>query len=325
LMLGGSVLLVLVVAVFASPTPEDTVIKSGVIWSDTSGKEIHAHGGGILYDETSQKYYWVGTTQKQGGDWLSEGINVYSSFDLGNWTFENRIFENTSIKIDTPGPYRIERPKVIFNKKTNKYVMWFHLDTANFGIQSVGVAVSDTITGKYQWVSGFKPDGLASYDMTLYQDADGTAYLCRSVKNQYAGISQLTDDYLNTKGVISKGPQIEGQAIWKMNDRYYLLGSHLTGWSANQAVLCMSNGASLNGATWTILPVITTSSTTWESQSTFVLPYTHPNGKMLYIYLGDRWAYPNVGAASYVWLPLEVKSSTEIVLPWEPAWMISGY
>jgi len=318
------VFFVLVVAVFA-PNPENTVIQSGTVWHDTKGNEIHAHGGGFLYEETSMKYYWVGTTQKQGGDWLSEGINMYSSYDLGTWTFENRIFDNTSIKIDTKGPYRIERPKVIFNKSTNKYVMWFHLDTAGFSIQSVGVAVSDSIAGKYQWVSGFKPDGLASYDMTIFQDTDGTAYLCRSVQNQYAGISQLTDDYLNTKGIISKGPQIEGQAIWKMNDRYYLLGSHLTGWAANQAVLCISNGNTLNGAVWTVLPVITSSSTTYESQSTYVLPYRHPNGKMLYIYMGDRWAYPNVGAASYVWLPIVVKSPTDLQLPWEATWTISGF
>jgi len=308
-----------------APNPEDSVIQSGKVWYDTSGKEIHAHGGGILEDHASGKYYWFGTTQKLPPSFLSEGINCYSSFDLSNWTFESRVFENTSIQISTRGPYRIERPKVIFNKKTNKYVMWFHLDTASFGIQSVGVATSDTITGTYKWVAGFKPDGLASYDMTLYQDDDGSAYLCRSVQNQYSGISQLTDDYLNTKGIISKGPTIEGQAIWKMNDRYYQLGSHLTGWSANQAVLCISNGPSLNGATWTVLPVITSSSTTYESQSTFVLPYRHPNGKMLYIYMGDRWAYPNVDRATYVWLPLVVKSSTSINLQWEDSWVIRNF
>jgi len=318
--------LFLVVAFVACyPTPENTVIKPGIVWKDIEGKEIHAHGGGLLFEESSSKYYWFGTTQKLQPSWLSEGINCYSSTDLGNWTFESKVFDNTSIKIGTPGPYRIERPKVIFNKKTNTYVMWFHLDTAGFGLRSVGVAISDTISGTYKWVSGFKPDGLDSYDMTLFQDDDGSAYLVRSVSNQYAGISQLTDDYLNTKGIISKGPQIEGQALWKMNGKYYLLGSHLTGWAPNQAVLCVSDSSQLNGATWTTLPVITTSSTTYDSQSTYVLPYRHPNGKMLYIFMGDRWASPQVDQATYVWLPLVVKSPTEINLPWEASWNIHDY
>jgi len=319
------VLAVILISVCGFPNPEDSTITSGTVWYDTSQKEIHAHGGGLLYDSASSKYYWVGTTQKQGSAWLSEGINLYSSFDLSNWTFENEIFHNTSIKISTPGPYRIERPKVIYNKQTQKYVMWFHLDTANFGVQMVGVATSNTITGNYEWVRGFQPDGQPSYDMTVFQDDDGSAYLCRSVGNQYAGISPLTSDYLNTAGIISKGPRIEGVAIWKMNNRYYLLGSHLTGWSANQAVLCVSNGNTLNGAVWQTLPVITTSSTTYESQSTFVLPYHHPNGKMLYIYLGDRWDYPTVNLASYVWLPFEVNSPTSITLPWEASWVIKDF
>jgi len=314
---------ILINIVFGFPNPEDATITSGSVWYDTSHKEIHAHGGGILYE--GGKYYWVGTTQKQGSGWLSEGINLYSSVDLSNWTYVGEIFHNTSIKISTSGPYRIERPKIIYNKQTQKYVMWFHLDTSGFGLQMVGVATSNTISGTYQWVHGFQPDGQPSYDMTIYQDDDGTAYLCRSVSNQYAGISPLTADYLNTAGITSKGPKIEGMAIWKMNNRYYLLGSHLTGWTANQAVLCESNGNSLKGATWQTLPVITSSSTTWNSQSTFVFPYNHPSGKTLYMYMGDRWDYPTVNMASYVWLPLVVNSANSISLPWEASWVIKNY
>lgn len=32
----------------------------GRIWLDTDGKPIQAHGGGILYDDKSRKYYWYG-------------------------------------------------------------------------------------------------------------------------------------------------------------------------------------------------------------------------------------------------------------------------
>jgi len=144
------------------------------------------------------------------------------------------------------------------------------------------------------------------------------------VNNAYAGISQLTDDYLNTTGIISKGPQIEGQAIWKINGKYYLIGSHLTGWSPNQAVLCSTDSKTLKGAQWTILPPPTNSATTYNSQSTFVLPYKHPNGKDLYIYMGDRWNSPNVGAATYVWLPFNV-TPARVNLQYFDSWKISDY
>jgi len=61
----------------------------------------------------------IGESKKlrEDGDFLSHGINCYSSYDLGNWKFEGEVFSNTRITgISKNGPYRIERPKVIFNE-----------------------------------------------------------------------------------------------------------------------------------------------------------------------------------------------------------------
>jgi hypothetical protein len=52
------------------------------------------------------------------------------------------VFVNTSIHASLPGPYRIERPKVIYNNVTDLYVLWFHLDTVSFSLESVGVGTS---------------------------------------------------------------------------------------------------------------------------------------------------------------------------------------
>lgn len=290
----------------ACESPQDGTISPGTVWYDTDGHRIQAHGGGMLVEDST--YYWFGTTDKLYLG-LSEGINLYKSQDLQHWTFVSLVFRNTSIVSHTPGPYRIERPKVIFNEATQKYVMWFHLDTAPFTLRSVGVATSDTIDGEYTFVSGFMPDGLASYDMTLFKDDDGSAYLCRSVENQYAGISQLTADYLNTTGIISKGPRVEGQAIFKLDGAYYLLGSHLTGWAANPAVLSRSKKPTLHDTDWDILGNPSGSPTTFDSQSTYVLPYTHPDGRLLLIYQGDRWNDHGPGGlpnATYIWLPFQV-------------------
>ena len=77
--------------------------------------------------------------------------------------------------------------------------------------------------------------------------------------------------------------------MWREGDTYYLLGSHLTGWSANPAILASAK-APLAGATWTVLGNPSGSGNTFNSQSTYTLPYTHPTtGKTVVIYMGDRW------------------------------------
>ena len=301
-----------------SLSPENATIKSGTIWIDDKGNPVHAHGAGIILPSSHPagiggKYYMVGTTQKHNPSWLSSGINLYSSFDLEHWHFENEIFRNTSITtpLSDGTSYRIERPKIIYNRKTSKYVMYFHLDSAAFGMGMVGVATCSDVAGEYAFIAGWQPDGQRSLDMTLFQEDDGSAaYLVRSVNNEYAGFSRLTDDYLNTtnEGIISKAPRLEGQAVWREGSTYYLLGSHLTGWRANPAILATAQ-APLMSAQWRILGNPSGSSTTYNSQSTAVLPYTHPQtGALLIIYLGDRW---NSGHAPnpYVWLPL-VRNAT---------------
>jgi hypothetical protein len=302
-----------------SPSPEGATITSGVVFTDDGGQPVEAHGAGIILPTSHPagaggKYYMVGATKKANPNWLSKGINMYSSYDLQNWHFEAEIFRNTSITTPMPagqGPsYRIERPKVIYNNATKKYVMYFHLDSAQFKMSMVGVATCDTVAGSYQYVRGFQPDGQRSYDMGLFQEADGTAYLVRSVDNQFAGFSQLTADDLNTTsdGIISQGPRCEGQAVWRDGDKYYLLCSHLSGWKANPAILATTN-APLKNATWTVLGNPSGDATTFNSQSTYVLPYTHPKtGNELLIYMGDRWDAGH-GPNPYVWLPMSKNAS----------------
>jgi len=298
-------------------SPEGATITSGVIWNDDAGNPVHAHGLGMILPTAHPagaggKYYMVGTTKKHNPHWLSSGVNMYSSTDLQNWHFEAEIFRNTSITtpLSEGTQYRIERPKVIWNAKTKLYVMYFHLDSPAFRMGMVGVATSESIAGVYKYVHGFQPDGQRSLDMGLWQEEDGTAYLVRSVDNKYAGFSQLSADYLNTTGIVSRGPKCEGQAVWREGDTYYLLGSHLTGWSSNPAILATAQ-APLKGATWTVLGNPSGSRTTFNSQSTYVLPYTHPStGKQLLIYMGDRW---NAGHPpnEYIWLPM-LKSGTDV-------------
>lgn len=68
----------------------------------------------------------------------------------------------------------------------------------------VGVATADNAIGPYTFYASFQPDGIPSLDMSLFLDpVDQQAYFIRSCDNKYAGISRLTDDYLNSTGIIS--------------------------------------------------------------------------------------------------------------------------
>ena len=132
-------------------------------------------------------YYWfgenkAGTTHPGILQDLSRvdviGINCYSSQDLYNWKPEGIALPAVP---DDPTsdlfPSKVvERPKVLYNSSTGKYVMWMHIDTADYAYARAGVAVSDTPSGLYQYLGSFQPNGAMSRDMTLFQEKDGTAY-----------------------------------------------------------------------------------------------------------------------------------------------------
>jgi hypothetical protein len=301
-------------------------IRPGQPWYDTEGNRIYAGGGGFWQDAGT--YYWVGEGNKVYAD-LSKEFNLYSSPDLVTWTNVGPAFKNTSIKAPVQGPYRMERPKVFQCPGTGQYVLWFHCDTESFAIHSVGVAVSSsgTIQGPYvMGVPCFEPDGQGSYDMGIFVDKDA-AYLVRSVNNQFAGISQLNHDCTNTTGIISSGPRVEGQAIFTSGNSYYLWGSHLTGWAPNPALLSVATTESLQGAVWSQLGNPSNSPTTFDSQSTFVLPYQHASGKVTLVYMGDRWNADGPGGlqnATYIWLPLQ-GSGSSWNLTWYDQWSLADF
>ncbi len=121
----------------------------GGIWKDTEGNHINCHGGAIL-KAPDGVYYWYG--EHRGFKAPQEGVACYSSTDLKNW--ENRgIVMQVS---DEPGAViergsTIERPKVIYNPKTGKYVMWFHHELKGQGYAAAhsAVATADNPLGPF--------------------------------------------------------------------------------------------------------------------------------------------------------------------------------
>ena len=137
------------------------VFKPGEIWPDNNGVHINAHGGGML--QQGDTYYWFGEhkTEGEGGNVAQVGVHCYSSKDLYNWKDEGIAL---SVSDDESSPIVkgciLERPKVIFNKKTGRYVMWFHLEPKGAGYTGAksGVAVSEKVTGPYKLLSADRPN-----------------------------------------------------------------------------------------------------------------------------------------------------------------------
>ena len=91
-------------------------------------------------------YYLIGEDKTNGSAF--QNINCYSSQDLVQWTYEGALLSRTDS--GDLGPNRVvERPKVLFNEATGKYVLWMHIDSSNYGEAKVGVAVGDTVCGSY--------------------------------------------------------------------------------------------------------------------------------------------------------------------------------
>jgi hypothetical protein len=124
--------------------------------------------------KVGDRWYWVGEDKTNGGPF--QQINCYSSTNLVEWNYEGAVLSRT--ESGDLGPNRVvERPKVIYNKKTNKYVMLMHIDSSNYGDAKIGWATSDTVCGKYTYLRSERPLGFQSRDSGAYVDGDGQGYL----------------------------------------------------------------------------------------------------------------------------------------------------
>ncbi len=266
-------------------------------WLDADGKHIQAHGGQV--QKLHDKWWWIGEDKSRG--YRSNGISLYSSTDLKAWKFEgyvmrtiskreqldqdeyftqlyghlNKASKDTVFQSINDKKSVIERPKLIFNKQTGKYILWFHADGPNaenprsdYAVAAAGIAISDNITGPYQFIKRSRLHQLPAHeygnewyetpsnrgfarDMNLFLDDDSTAYIIySSEENRTMFISKLNSDFTdldvaqspvglakNGKDFIRlfPGAQREAPAMFKYKGYYYLISSGATGWDPNQA------------------------------------------------------------------------------------------
>ena len=266
------------------------MLKNGIVWKDTQGNPIHAHGGYMIFHEGY--YYWYGEDRRD-----NFYVSCYRSQNLTDWEFRNHILTTnskmegyrvrTTLKLinEDGKKVNLERPKVLYNKKTNKFVMWAHFENGkNYLDAAVAIATCDTPDGDFTYHGHFNPYGYMSRDCTLYQEEDGTAYfISASRDNADLHVYRLSDDYMNVDCLVHslwQGEYREAPAVIKGKYRYYMISSFCTGWAPNQGKYAWAD--SIEGR-WSSLKEIG-DDTTYDSQSAFLL---NVNGKLLYV--GDRW------------------------------------
>lgn len=320
-------------------------LNENVEWHDNRGELINAHDGGII--EVNGKYYWYGhalrplglSKDEDNGAATTTGIALYSSTNLHNWNYEGVILAvSTDTLSPLRAPMRLERPKIIYNKKTKKFVLWFHYvgfpgnHGQTVGLADAGVAVANKITGPFKYLGHHRPinDSGAVKDPTLFMDNDTTAYFIYDRKmtdgSRCLHIVKLTDDFLHSTNQWAKidiASNREAPVVIKHNGVYFMVTSGVSGWKVNAAKvykayhimgpwLEVGNPCAGEGI-----------ETTYNSQCTFAFKVRGvPN---LTVIMLERHNTENFMRCSYVWLPLIFSSTEELYFPYKKEWSISSF
>lgn len=297
---------------------------NGVQWADTDGNAIQAHGGGLL--KVGDDYYWFGENRNPDGTFYA--VSAYRSKDLRRWEHVHDVLtmnSDSGLK-----PANIERPKVVYNRATEKYVMWMHWENGmDYGEARAAVASSDTVAGNYTYHGSFRPmqdsgvsdhgkPGYMSRDCTLFVDDDGKGYFISASNENYdLHLYALSEDYLSIDSraaLLFEGGHREAPALFKRDGVYFLLTSAATGWDPNQAQYATSTSLTSG---WSSMKNVGDGNT-FYSQSTYVQAIEGSAGTE-YLYLGDRWAGAwggRVNDSSYVWQPITFPSDTSMSMSW---------
>ena len=272
-------------------------IRPGQVWLDTNGNRIQAHGGSVLFLDGT--YYWYGENKEQTtgeNDIWHWGIRCYSSTDLYNWEDIGVIIPPEP---DSPGSSlhpssQMDRPHIIYNRFTRKFVCWLKIMYPD-GTQRSTVLTADSILGPYAKVrEGLMPLGVSAGDFDLAVAPDGKAYYYFERVHSETICADLTPDYTDVTGYYSThfprvGPPYvrEATAHFMRRGKHYLITSGTTGYLPNPSEVAVAD-------TWhgpfTVLGnphMNDISQTSYHSQIASV--FKVQGKKDLYIACADRW------------------------------------
>ncbi len=349
--------------------------RPGQEWLDSDGEVIQAHGGQVVpsKDADGRTIYYLYGEDRTNGYHSAPGVHVYSSYDLYNWDdrgvalralsskdqFEDDPYFEAlygdysaaqqdavyrdlgTVPVDGVTPPIIERPKVIFNEKTGKWVMWAHMDgpsatsSAQYAKANAGVAVADSPFGPFKYIDSYRlhyaPADAGTDQPRPEQPWHGARHepVRRRRRHRLHHLFERGErDHVHLQarrtttptwrlppmraGWLGRGLQphlrepVEG-IPGDLQARRAVLPDHLGhhGWSPNPSRWASSSD--IMGA-WTEMGdpfPWWAQSNSWNSQPSSVIPVDREHGK--YIYMGDRWnGGGDLKNAQMVWLPINM-------------------
>ncbi len=256
---------------------------------------VQAHAPGFV--RVGDLWYMVGEDRTRSPD-----VNLYSSIDLVHWNFEKKIIENGKTSTALGTTRMIERPKLLYNPKTEQFVVWCHWEQGDYGASEAACFFSNEVNGEYQMAFAGRPLGIKSRDCNVFVDDDGTAYFISTTEdNNHIGLFQLSDDYLS---VVSHTQLFawqgrEAPAVVKIGNIYYMFSSACSGWEPNQCKLATSYNLKSG---WSELRNIG-NDIAFDTQPAAILTVKGTTSTT-YLYVGDRWQDPGLPESKTIIFPI---------------------
>jgi hypothetical protein len=243
-------------------------------------------------------------------------IPVYSSKDLVNWKFENRVAtRSTGVGngANLGGAGWVGRLGVSYNENTGKYVlavqMW-HTGRGGHGVLLLqGDSPTDTFDYGYFQTQVVNSPTTGTGDQTVFTDDNGKDYLVFSNREGRgrAFVAKFREsDSLRIEPAVQIGSSSsgrEGNAMFKLDGKYYHAASDLHGWNSSVThVLESSSVQSGYSSEYTLAGTEKDYSHVTQTGFFVTVKGTKQN---TVIFAGDRWAdFAWNGIGYNQWMPV---------------------
>lgn len=225
--------------------------RPGRLWRDTDGKPIQAHGFSVFYHEADRIWYWYGENKEEtrrGGTTWTKGIRYYASKDLYNWTDRGLLIPPSDDLREPLHPtYRIDRPHILYCRKTGKYVCWIKVMAGEIS-QFMCILTADAFEGPYTYVNRmYHPLKMDAGDFALHADAQtGKAYIWFERPHFQMICAELSEDYtevteefsVHYDGLLPPFTR-EAPVYFERNGKKYLFTSGTSGYFPNRSEVCV--------------------------------------------------------------------------------------
>ncbi|MEV6855170.1 family 43 glycosylhydrolase [Streptomyces microflavus] len=307
-----------------------SVIANDTVWKDTDGNEILAQGGNVL--KVGSTYYWVGQKLVSG---QPKAVNLYSSTDLENWTFERAILEQDGSEPYLTAPLWLGRPQLA-RRPDGTFVVMAEVNDGDRNRNRILFATSATVDGAYEPTGPPQEvNGNTVGDHSVFVDGD-KAYLvyvgdhkkgAEKEFNQTVNVAPLNDTWTGVEPAVWTEwyAHKEAPAVLKANGAYYLFASGMDNWDATATYYRSSAtlGSWNTGVGWQKVvhrPTRGGSDNSFGTQFEQIIPVTGSQGTS-YLYNGDRYSqFYQPGSSSApggvgrnAWYPLLFEGTTPVL------------